>query len=87
MIIDFNQYLKNHSKPIKSPHFLAQRKSAPLVVQPYLQDIAYPIVRHDLIGHAIYKNAPQDVIDLLSQLEGLIYDSPSDVARELQSML
>jgi hypothetical protein len=86
MIIDINSYF---NKTPKSNHVAAcssTRRSPPLLFQPYLADVTYPVIRHDLIGHAERQHAPEAVIELLKKLENNVFDSPNEVAKELERL-
>ena len=86
MIIDINSYFKKTTKPIHVGVYSSSCLAPPMLFQPYLADLTYPVIRHDLIEHAVRQHAPKDVIEHLKKLENYIFDSPNDVAKELEKL-
>jgi uncharacterized protein DUF2795 len=56
---------------------------SPAIVEKYLAGIRYPTEKKNLVAKAHDKDAPCDVMDLLSKLPDKTYRSPIDITKEM----
>jgi hypothetical protein len=59
------------------------RKVSPTEVERFLKGLDYPAFKEDLIEYAQDQGAPDEVLDMLDQLEEEEFDSPVDVTRAI----
>jgi hypothetical protein len=56
---------------------------SPAIVEKYLAGMHYPAERKKLINNTQNKDAPDNVMDLLSKLPEKTYTSPIDITKEI----
>jgi hypothetical protein len=55
----------------------------PVEIQSYLSGVDYPASKQSLVGHAQSQGAPQEVLDILQELDEKEYQSPAEVTQEV----
>jgi hypothetical protein len=56
---------------------------SPAIVEKYLAGMHYPAEKKKLVDNAQNKNAPNDVMNLITKLPEKTYTSPIDIAKEI----
>jgi hypothetical protein len=56
---------------------------SPAIVEKYLAGTRFPAEKKSLVNRATDKDAPEDVMDMLSKLPDRTYKSPIDIAKEI----
>ena len=55
----------------------------PIEVQEHLSGVDYPASKADIVATAESNDAPQEIIDVLQQMDGDQFDGPDDVMEAL----
>jgi len=58
-------------------------QNAPIAVEKYLKGVDCPATKDDLLEHAQDSGAPEDVLDIIEQMDDRDYESPVDVSKEV----
>lgn len=60
---------------------------SPAEVERYLKGIKYPASKRDLINHLRQNRAPQDIIDMVNDIDEEHFNSPTDVTQALGDII
>lgn len=62
------------------------KKVSPATLEKYLKGIKFPINKKGLINQAKQNNAPQEITDVLNQLENYDYKNVTDISKEMSKI-
>ncbi|MFZ5954856.1 MAG: DUF2795 domain-containing protein [Nanoarchaeota archaeon] len=58
-------------------------KPSPAEIQKHLGDVDYPKTKDELIKIAKDNDAPDEIVDVLKQIEDREYESPADLSKSI----